>query len=175
MDGKQCVHIASTHPPQGHQNDRGKIIASGAYTSTFTSEIFYPEWKKRIRHCISSLQRNLQRELDDGSGKISEEICFLPLHSQEMQRHYQLFDTPDDLINHATCLCCLMRTPIHPLPCGHVLCSHCIRSYSSSSNEKNILRMDNCPLHPTTGDWSPAHLVRSKPEGAGVRLLALDG
>ena len=41
----QCVNAKSRHNSKGHQNDRGKIIATGNYRSTFSAFEYGPQWK----------------------------------------------------------------------------------------------------------------------------------
>ena len=80
----------------------------------------------------------------------------------------------DSLKSYATCLCCLMDTPLHPLPCGHILCVSCIKDSGRLLDDYNYM-LSSCPLHPSETKWSAPHFVRFKPDLAGVRVLSLDG
>lgn len=73
----------------------------------------------------------------------------------------------------ATCFCCLMDVPEHPLPCGHVLCTACIRAYGKQA--KSSIALVCCPLHRESTKWARPAIIKFKPVGAGVRVLSLDG
>lgn len=63
--------------------------------------------------------------------------------------------------------------PEHPLPCGHVLCTACIKAYGKQ--KKTSIIVSCCPLHRESTMWAKPVLIRFKPIGAGVRVLSLDG
>jgi hypothetical protein len=80
-------------------------------------------------------------------------------------------------ISHSTCFCCLMQVPQHPLRCGHVLCTACIKAYGSPKQSRVTWEMKYCPLHEgeTQERGTSTWVIKFKPEFAGVRLLSLDG
>jgi len=66
-----------------------------------------------------------------------------------------------------------MDVPEHPLPCGHVLCTACVKAYGTQA--KSTVSLPYCPLHREATRWAKPALIKFKPAGAGVRVLALDG
>jgi hypothetical protein len=77
----------------------------------------------------------------------------------------------------------LREMPEHPLPCGHVLCTPCVRTYSEldmkregmQQKDKNFIRLDRCPLHLRYLRFTDPWFLKFKPDLAGVRILSLDG
>lgn len=67
-----------------------------------------------------------------------------------------------------------MGIPQHSLPCGHVLCTPCVKGFGKSLNGSEY-SLESCPLHPDDGSWRDAYVIRFKPDLAGVRVLSLDG
>ncbi|PSN60686.1 FabD/lysophospholipase-like protein [Corynespora cassiicola Philippines] len=71
-----------------------------------------------------------------------------------------------NFINHSTCFCCLADLAEHPLPCGYILCTRCIKGFSTvSKTVSGVYFVSSCPLH---------HRVSFKPKLAGVRVLSLN-
>jgi hypothetical protein len=176
---EHCVNVASTHSLKGHQNAKGKVIAVGRFKSKLQPDRYWPVWKDRIVKAIAEFDNGLQRALSGVSEIASAEEVLLTIHSDRMTQLYDELGSADDFISHTTCLCCLMQVPQYTLPCGHTLCTPCIRSYGvpvrGSSKAKNVLDMEYCPLHPDKEGWPSPYIIRFKPEHAGVRLLSLDG
>ncbi|KAF2735254.1 FabD/lysophospholipase-like protein [Polyplosphaeria fusca] len=182
-DTDTCINVASAHE-KGHQNRKGKILSSGPFTSSFNAEDYYPIWREAIQIAIHQINENLIEQLVRASKDFSEEEQVLKLHTRLMKRFYDdiFFDQRGRgchavlVKSHSVCFCCLMQPPQHTLPCGHVLCTPCIKSYGKQQNEnKFIFQLDHCPLHRLVSQWQKPHLIRFKPDHAGTRLLCLDG
>ncbi|KAH7392786.1 acyl transferase/acyl hydrolase/lysophospholipase [Pyrenochaeta sp. MPI-SDFR-AT-0127] len=177
-DTEICVNVATNHSSKGHQNAAGKIIKPGRFRSRFKPDQYYPTWSARIREAIRDIHQHLQATLEGEQG-VSEETCLLRIHSDVMDRLYAITGSASDFLSHSTCFCCLMQAPQHILPCGHVLCANCVRSYGKTliggTTTKSVLCLSCCPLHPGVTQWQPPFIVRFKPDQAGVRLLSLDG
>ena len=173
-----CVNVRSTHDPKGHQNEKGRIFASGQHISKLQVNHYYPIWSQSIKAAMTGMQEELQDQLRR-SPETSEEKHLLRIHSDLMDKLYERIGSAGDFFSHSTCFCCLMQAPQHTLPCGHALCVPCIRSYARPNNgameNKSVLRMDHCPLHPAATRWRSPCIIRFKPDHAGVRLLCLDG
>jgi len=64
----------------------------------------------------------------------------------------------------------------HPLPCGHVLCTQCVKGYGSPTpGMPTMYAISSCPLHDAHDAFPAQWGVYFKPELAGVRILSLDG
>lgn len=171
------MNFASSHE-KGHQNAKGKIFANGRYFSKFKADRYYSTWRRNIEEAITKIHGDLQDRLR-GSKETSEETHLLRIHSDLMDNLYDTIGSAGDFLSHTTCFCCLMQAPQHTLPCGHALCTPCVRSYAKPSNgatkNKFVLKMECCPLHPAATRWRSQCVIRFKPDHAGVRLLCLDG
>lgn len=78
---------------------------------------------------------------------------------------------PERFINHTVCYTCLLETPEHVLPCGHIICTSCARSYGTLQDD--YIEMNHCPME--AQPMPKSRRLRIKPEAAGVRILTLDG
>ncbi|KAK3718817.1 hypothetical protein LTR37_004733 [Vermiconidia calcicola] len=157
-DGRHCVLVKARHATKGHQDEEG-IMARGEYHSSFTAESYGPTWERELRSAISSVQRTFQYEQDQVAQRdqvVSDETIALRLHRQFAADFYSSVGAADRIFSHASCFCCLMEVPEHPLPCGHVLCAGCARTFGKMSG-KCVVEMS------------------FKHNSAGVRVLCLDG
>ena len=173
---RRCMLVKARHQPKGHQDEQG-IIAAGDYQAAFDST-FAQQWKAQLRSAIESLHRDFSYELEQASqnqdtNAIPEERIALDLHIEYLNQFFEGVGPATSIVSHATCFCCLMDVPEHPLPCGHVLCTACIKAYGKQY--KSTVSMFCCPLHREATNWARPALVKFKPSGAGVRVLALDG
>ncbi|OQO10125.1 hypothetical protein B0A48_04482 [Cryoendolithus antarcticus] len=174
---RRCQLVKARHLPKGHQDERG-IIATGDYEAAFDST-FLPLWKEQLRAAIADIQRDFQYELEQiahgvEGQTIPEERIALGLHVEYLNTFFETIGSAGSIVSHATCFCCLMDVPEHPLPCGHVLCSACTKAYSRRLNGHSAT-MSSCPLHQYSTKWAKPALIKFKPTGAGVRVLSLDG
>lgn len=173
---RQCQLVKARHQPKGHQDDKG-IIAAGDYQAAFDGG-FLQRWKSQLRAAIEGIHRDFQYELEQASQSIDvqaipEERIALDLHIEYLNNFFESVGPASSICSHATCFCCLMDVPEHPLPCGHVICTACIKAYGKTS--KSSITIPCCPLHRESTKWSKPALIKFKPTGAGVRVLSLDG
>lgn len=173
---RQCMLVKARHQPKGHQDEKG-IIAAGDYQAAFDAN-FLPQWKAQLRSAIGSIHRDFQYELEqltsgDDAGAVPEERLALDLHIEYLNQFFEAVGPASSMCSHATCFCCLMDVPEHPLPCGHVLCTACIKAYGKPT--KSSVHVTCCPLHRESTNWAKPTVIKFKPAGAGVRILSLDG
>ena len=173
---RQCMLVKARHQPKGHQDEQG-IIAAGDYQAA-TDTITLPQWKAQLRSAIEGLHRDFSYELEQASqvhdtSAIPEERIALDLHIEYLNQFFEAVGPATSIVSHATCFCCLMDVPEHPLPCGHVLCTACIKAYGKQY--KSMVSLFCCPLHREATNWARPALIKFKPTGAGVRVLSLDG
>ncbi|KAK4897196.1 hypothetical protein LTR27_005089 [Elasticomyces elasticus] len=172
---RQCMLVKARHQPKGHQDEKG-IIAAGDYEAAFDSG-FAHQWKAQLRAAIEGIHRDFSYELEQASHEdtqaIPEESIALELHGEYLNQFFEAVGPAAAICSHATCFCCLMDVPEHPLPCGHVLCTACIKAYGKTS--KASVALPCCPLHREATRWAKPAVIRFKPIGAGVRILSLDG
>ena len=167
----QCVNAKSRHNSKGHQNDRGKIIATGNYRSTFSAFEYGPQWKATLFRNIHNLQNEILALSDKGT---PDEKAYIDLHTRNMTSFYKNLGSAWRFVSHCTCFCCLKEVPEHPLPCGHILCTECVKLFGHAQNRSSF-ELNSCPLHSEDSRWAKPCVVRFKPEYAGSRILSLDG
>ena len=173
---RHCMLVRARHLPKGHQDDLG-IIAAGDYEAAFDSS-FLQQWKAQLRTAIEGLHRDFSYELEQASQiedthVIPEERIALDLHAEYLNHFFEAVGPAGSICSHSTCFCCLMDVPEHPLPCGHVLCTACVKAYGKQL--KSAVALSCCPLHRESTKWAKSVVFKFKPAGAGVRVLALDG
>ncbi|KAF2721275.1 hypothetical protein K431DRAFT_224804 [Polychaeton citri CBS 116435] len=175
-DGRKCMLVKARHQPKGHQDEKG-IIAAGDYQAVFDSS-FVHRWKGQLTTAINRIQRDFQYELEQlpqnaEQPAIPEERIALDLHAEYINSFFEQIGPASQIRSHATCFCCLMDVPEHPLPCGHVFCNACVKAYGKTG--KASVAVPCCPLHPAETQWTRPALIKYKPIGAGLRVLSLDG
>jgi hypothetical protein len=174
--GRSCVNVKSRHSQKGHQDERGKIIGQGTYRSTFSSDAYYFKWQKLLRQHLTAAETRLQAKRHSTGAsqfRISEVDDAFELHQQYRVKEF-FQGRARKYISLATCYCCLMHVPEHPLTCGHVLCTDCVKNYGE--NVRNfVVVMKSCPLHPNETKDMRLGVIYFKPDFAGVRVLSLDG
>ncbi|TKA71655.1 hypothetical protein B0A55_05295, partial [Friedmanniomyces simplex] len=169
----RCVTAAVRHNPKGHQNASGRIIGPGEYQSDFSADTYIDQWLDSVKFRLLALQTSLQ-ERDDSTSKTFTAIDHvLDIHRHQMSSFYRVLGGAHYFISHTTCFSCLKEVPEHGLPCGHVLCSACVRAYGKKDNDCYVV-LESCPLHSVPKFQEPWR-VAYKPDYAGVRLLSLDG
>ena len=179
--GKACANVKSTHAIKGHQTSRGRIISSGPYESKFSSFDFADQWKFFLKNRLQEIEaafqarRNATIPRKDNPQTINDRTLAYDLHRGCMGSFFRSYEgySASRFISHTTCYGCLMKVPEHPLPCGHVLCTSCVKAYGYKHDSHSIL-MDYCPLH-STQRFSPPWIIHFKPDYVGVRVLTLDG
>ncbi|KAE8444662.1 hypothetical protein EG329_014318 [Mollisiaceae sp. DMI_Dod_QoI] len=159
----------------------GKIIGGdtlGWYQSNFSSDSYGKKWINLIMKDLTACEERLQqRRHSAGSTQynlLETEDAF-HLHVEEKLRvFFRVTGGAEKYTSLATCYCCLMNVPEHPLPCGHVLCTPCIKGYGKKLEHSSV-RVEACPLHPEESERYGPWIIRFKPDFAGVRVLSLDG
>ncbi|KAF2650662.1 hypothetical protein K491DRAFT_697115 [Lophiostoma macrostomum CBS 122681] len=170
----KCVNVAERHT-KGHQNSKGQIIGTGPYESTFTFESYADTWLDMLHQHILHFEAKVQEQLliNQATDELNVTTA---LHLTGVKRFYQHLGGADKFISHSVCFCCLREMAEHPLPCGHILCTRCVRVYGSPSERlSGMYVVTSCPLHDTTGVFPAQWGIYFKPELAGVRILSLDG
>lgn len=179
--GKACVNVRSSHAAKGHQTARGKIISSGPYESAFSSFNFSEQWKKFLKDRLQKIEAEFQKRRNatvpkkDDPLTVNDSTLAYNLHKEYMGRFFRSYEgySASKFISLTTCYCCLMEVPEHPLQCGHVLCTRCVKAYGNQYDSHSVF-MDYCPLH-STHKFDKSWIIHFKPDYAGVRVLTLDG
>lgn len=171
--GTRCVNTQQGHA-RGHQDSDGRFIWDGPYESAdnFTEQTFEQEWHKMLESNLD-LTRERMSKMMRGEIAMEEQSAATELHLERINEFYSHLSARTNYANHAACFCCLREFPEHPLPCGHVLCTPCVRSFAHRKNTLSYT-MEWCPLH-RHELWDEEWEIAVKPDLAGVRILTLDG
>ena len=174
-NGKQCINAREGHV-KGHQDERGKLIGNGEYQSDFSAESYRSEWNSHLQQTLLDIEKRMNRNysmnLEHHHTRESKEAK--RLHLCKMNEFYQNLGGADGFHSNQSCFSCLRDMPEHPLPCGHVICSPCVRNFGSPIS-RTAFSLAFCPLHQTDYVWGDCVQISLKPHLAGVRVLSLDG
>ncbi|KAL8968226.1 MAG: hypothetical protein Q9183_002563 [Haloplaca sp. 2 TL-2023] len=167
----QCVKVAVGHNTKGHQTAQGKLIETGEYVPSF-------RYHNDLRQWIQSLEKelaNIEFAKDTSRPMLNPENVIPTLHVDNLQAFYSNIGSASDFKSHSTCFCCLREVPLHPLTCGHVLCTPCVYSYGTP-RDTELIEVSHCPIClPEERRSYLAATIEFKPKLAGVRVLCLDG
>ncbi|KAF2461117.1 hypothetical protein BDY21DRAFT_297819 [Lineolata rhizophorae] len=169
--GERCIVSREGHS-KGHQNEKGKFIGHGNFSSPFSFEKFQDEWLQHLTENIERFQQRLQDSMHRNH-HVPEIKVASQIHLDWVNDFFRSLGDPRKFVSHSACFCCLREMPEHPLPCGHVICPECAKAYALPKRECNIL-LDSCPLH-SKDTFQGRYAIQTKPELAGVRVLTLDG
>ena len=175
------MNVKSSHAAKGHQTAWGKVFSSGPYESAFSSFNFAEQWKFFLKNRLQEIEiefqekRNATVPRNDEPLTLNDRALAHDIHKRCMTRFFLSYDgySASRFVSLTTCYCCLMEVPEHPLQCGHVLCTGCVKACGYQYDSHSML-MDYCPLHADKRFGKP-WIIHFKPDYAGVRVLTLDG
>lgn len=129
-----------------------------------------------LQEAIHLIVNNLQQESERTNHTVPDEKIALHQHVDIILEFYGLMLRHKQIVSDETCVFCFMEAGEHVLPCGHVLCTQCIKVLGSSKS-KTEYSLKSCPLHvgKHNGPFDVPHIIRFKPDFAGTRILSLDG
>ncbi|KAI2468208.1 hypothetical protein F4781DRAFT_399238 [Annulohypoxylon bovei var. microspora] len=172
LDQGRCCNVKSGHNPKGHQNQHGKIIGHGQYQSDFDLLTFIPEWNKLVQGSLAKLQTAAYELGQKLPGRTDLQITSI-LHRERIGKFYGALGNLSDFVSHSACFSCLRGLPECVLPCGHILCLACVKTYGRASSRTTV-ELNRCPLHVREIMVDPPWVIHTKPLYAGVRVLCLD-
>ncbi|ORX97103.1 hypothetical protein BCR34DRAFT_524516 [Clohesyomyces aquaticus] len=169
----KCVNVRSGHGSKGHQLADGRVFAAGDYVSDFTFEKNRDEFLNMAYFRLEHLLTLLTVRLNNGEAEID---AAKELHRDDVMAYFY-GDGPRGGVrsvhSHSVCFCCLFEAPEHCLPCGHILCTACIKTYGKAK-DANTVEMYECPLETNAAGRYQPWTVHLKPQAAGLRVLCLD-
>lgn len=169
----RCCNVKMGHNPKGHQNARGAIIGHGMYQSSFDATTFGGDWSHVIRENLLKLQTAVFDLGEKLPGRTELQVAGL-IHRERINEFYKSLGNASDFISHVACFSCLRELPECALPCGHILCLPCVKTYGKKTS-KTTIELMRCPLHVQDVIANPPWVIPIKPARAGVRILCLDG
>lgn len=172
--GEHCVNVKERHV-KGHQNSRGKVIGSGPYEANFAFDSFCEDWFRYLKTYFTSFQNELSSQMILFP-TTEETVVATRIHGRIVNKFYFRVGGAQKFFSQSSCLCCLRELAEHPLPCGHVLCTPCVKSFGKPQNGLlNSYIIETCPLHNFDSTFLAPVNVCFKPPLAGLRILSLDG
>ncbi|PNS15041.1 hypothetical protein CAC42_2270 [Sphaceloma murrayae] len=173
---RRCEVVKARHI-KGHQDTSG-VIASGEYQANVSLEEAAPVFHEALQNATATIQRDFDYEADQ-TGKdddLQDQQVALSLHKDYLRQFFTSVGVAAKLFSHSSCFVCLMHVPSHPLPCGHVLCSACVKAFGKPHGRSTVI-VSHCPLHDDSHPWTrwqdSVHIY-FKPKGVGTRVLSLD-
>ena len=172
--GRRCVNTCEGHA-KGHQDSRGRPLREGGYQSKFVADRYRRTWHHHLEDILLTIEKTMKLRSPPNSAhqERSEENLAAEIHLQRINEFYLNLGGAWNFLSNAACLSCLGDMPEHPLPCGHVLCSKCVRTFGGARS-KTLFDLGSCPLH-VNDRWSSVIQIQLKPHLAGIRVLSLDG
>ena len=168
-NGNKCVNVRNGHS-KGHQSASGTVLAVGEHSSTFSLENDGDDFRDAVFFNLESLLEKLSERIRN---RELQEIAAPEIHrDMVLSRFYSDLAWPWN--SQTVCLCCLVKPPEHPLPCGHIFCTGCILDYGVRQS-KTVTEMFKCPIHRAASRRGFPLSIYTKPKTAGVRILTLEG
>ncbi|KAF9738488.1 hypothetical protein PMIN01_03771 [Paraphaeosphaeria minitans] len=148
-------------------------IATSVANITFDN--FMEDWANHLRASLTNFQNILSsRRLMSPS--VDEVQIVSKIHHGNLNKFYSHLGGAQRFISHTACFCCLREVAEHALPCGHVICTPCIKGYGKPHSDlPGSYTIGSCPLHEIDTIFPEPWDIHFKPPLAGVRVLSLDG
>lgn len=141
----RCVNVRSGHQAKGHQLKDGRVLAVQEYQSSFTADAFRQTFRSMIFKNLTALLMKLVAATGRSADREMREAAVIH-RDMVLKNFYRHLGGPSMFISHTACYACLVEPPEHALPCGHVLCTLCVRAFGTSLG-KHAVEIAACPLH----------------------------
>jgi hypothetical protein len=151
------------------------VLAVGEYVSRFSYENHHEEFQINVYSQLDLLLKALQERIQ--AGDTTEDAAAAEIHKENVMTHFFEHVAQGQawqFISHSACFSCLFEPPEHPLPCGHILCTPCLKAYGHNKS-KTLIEIAECPLEALGRPRSQKWRIYLKPPSTGVRLMTLDG
>lgn len=172
----RCVNVRSGHATKGHQLKDGRMLsADGHYESDFEFESYRDTFQKHVYSKLIALEKMVQERTKELG--IEEKFAAAEVHRDRVLPTFierASHNNPKAFISHTVCFVCLFEPPEHALPCGHIICTPCLKMYGDPVPNRYVA-IARCPMEKPDLHFRDAWRIRLKPAGCGVRVLSLDG
>ena len=150
--------------------------------SRFSFESYRKSFEWDVYSHLQELLETLHSKIQESGELELEAQVAAEIHKDQVMVHFfnhSISKSPtagrvEAFISHSTCFSCLFEPPEHALPCGHVLCTSCLRAYGRARGQY-VVEIDGCPLETLVRPRCSYWRVSLKPPAAGIRILTLDG
>ena len=171
----RCVNVRSGHGAKGHQSRSGKLLAAGEYYSTFSFDGYQQTFRSNTYEKLMVLRKLVKGRGE--TGEIAEDQAAAEIHREFVLPYFfqhAAGESGETFTSHTVCLCCLFEPPEHALPCGHIICTPCLKTYGKLQL-RTFIEISECPLEKKARHWRRPWQVYLKPPSCGIRVLTLDG
>lgn len=174
--GGRCINVRSGHGAKGHQLKSGKLLAAGDYIAGFSFDGYRQQFQESTYYKLKALRKRVKARIEDG---VSEQQAAAEIHRELVLPAFLEHASRGDaqaFISHTVCFCCLFEPPEHALPCGHIICTPCLKAYGKAQlSLRGYVEISDCPMEKKERHFRHAWPVYLKPPSCGVRVLTLDG
>jgi hypothetical protein len=171
--GGRCVNVRSGHGAKGHQSKSGKLLAAGDYVSSFTFAGSQQKFQNDTYEKLVSLSVRVRAKealgtpKEQAAAQIHRELVLPSFYEHASRGDVRTF------VSHTVCFSCLIQSPEHALPCGHIICTSCLKTHGHHLD--HYVEIASCPMERASKRFRSTWKVYFKPPSCGVRVLALDG
>lgn len=172
--GGRCVNVRSGHGAKGHQSRSGKLLGAGDYVSSFTFDGSREKFQNDTYEKLVLLSIRIRREeaqgipKDKAAAEIHRQSVMLPFFEHASRGEVRKF------VSHTVCFSCLIQPPEHALPCGHIICTSCLKTYGRAHLD-HYVEISACPMEKSDKRFRSTWRIFLKPPSCGIRVLSLDG
>lgn len=172
--GGRCVNVRSGHGAKGHQSKSGKLLAAGEYVSSFTFAGYQQKFQNDTYEKLLLLTARVGAKeamdipKEQAAAEVHRELVMPPFFEHASRGDVRSF------VSHTVCFSCLIQPPEHALPCGHIICTSCLKTHGRIHLD-HYVEISACPVERSEKRFRSTWKVFLKPASCGVRVLALDG
>lgn len=172
--GDRCVNVRSGHGAKGHQSKSGKLLAAGDYISSFVFGGNQYKFQRDTYLKLVSLSDRVREK--EALGTPKEQAAADTHREIVMPQFYEHASRGDvrSFVSHTVCFSCLIQPPEHALPCGHIICTSCLKTYGRLHYDL-LVEISAYPMERSGKRFRSTWKVFLKPPSCGVRVLALGG
>ena len=145
--------------------------------SNFHFTVHQENFQHNVIFQLNKLLIQLHKYTEDHPTEVEAKAA-ASIHQEAVMSHFYHSITrgrAQAFVSHTTCFSCLMELPLHALPCGHILCTPCIRAYGRLDGVRHSIVIHRCPIESHLSPYKEPWRIMLKPESAGLRILTLDG
>jgi hypothetical protein len=147
-----------------------KLLATGDYVSSFTFAGSQQKFQNDTYEKLVRLSARVRAKEAMGTPK---EQAAAEIHRELVLPSFYEHASRGDVrtfVSHTVCFSCLIQPPEHALPCGHIICTSCLRLHGRAQLDHHV-EISSCPMESPAKRFRSTWKVYLKPPSCGVRVL----